>query len=128
MKLGYVLMYVPDVAATAAFYEKAFGLKPRFVPESGAYIEMDTGDTAFGFVSEDFARKGGLEFAALRPAGTPPAIEIALIADDVAAALDRAEKAGAAVVKRPETTPWGQTVAVVRDLNGALVELCTRMT
>ena len=39
--------------------------------------------------------------------------------------VDRALKAGAASVTPPETKPWGQTVAYVRDNNGFLVELCT---
>ena len=128
MKLGYVILFVPDVAATASFYEKAFGLKRRFEPESGQYVEMDTGGTALGFTSEAFVRKGGMEFSPLDAKGKPPAIEIALIADDVAAAVTHAVKAGAVVVKQPELKPWGQTVAVVRDLNGALVELCTKMS
>jgi lactoylglutathione lyase len=127
MNLGYVIFYVADVAATAAFYEKAFGLTRRFSAESGLYIEMDTGNTALGFTAEAFVRKSGMEFAALDPKGKPPAIEIALIADDVAVAVARAAKAGAVVVKQPAVTPWGQTVAYVRDLNGAMVELCTKM-
>ena len=75
MNLGYVIFYVADVAATAAFYEKAFGLTRRFSAESGLYIEMDTGNTALGFTAEAFVRKNGMEFAALDPKGKPPAIE-----------------------------------------------------
>jgi len=30
-------------------------------------------------------------------------------------------------VSEPETKPWGQTVAYVRDRNGFLVELCSPM-
>jgi lactoylglutathione lyase len=43
MELGYVIVYVPDVAATVAFYERAFGIKRRFIHESGTYAEMETG-------------------------------------------------------------------------------------
>ena len=50
MKLGYVIVYVADVAATVAFYERAFSLKRRFVHESGQYAEMETGATALAFV------------------------------------------------------------------------------
>lgn len=127
MKLGYVIYFVPDVAKTAAFYEQAFGLTRRFVAESGDYIEMDTGSTALGFTSEKFVAVAGTEFAPTRAAAKPPAIEIAFIADDVAEAVARAAKAGAVVTKKPEVKPWGQTVAYVRDLNGALIELCTKM-
>lgn len=127
MNLGYVIFYVADVAATAAFYEQAFGLKRRFTAESGHYIEMDTGTTALGFTAETFMAGTGLEFTRLRPATAPPAIEIAFIADDVTAAVARAVAAGAKIVKHPERKPWGQIVAVVSDKDGALVELCTKM-
>jgi catechol 2,3-dioxygenase-like lactoylglutathione lyase family enzyme len=40
MKLGYTILYVPDVAASLAFFEKAFGLKTRFLHESGTYGEL----------------------------------------------------------------------------------------
>ena len=38
-----------------------------------------------------------------------------------------AERAGATAEAAPETKPWGQTVAYVRDNRGFLVELCTPM-
>jgi catechol 2,3-dioxygenase-like lactoylglutathione lyase family enzyme len=53
MKLGYIIVYVPDVAQSVAFYENAFGLVRRFMHESGQYAEMDTGATALAFASED---------------------------------------------------------------------------
>jgi lactoylglutathione lyase len=127
MNLGYVILYVADVAATAAFYEKAFGLKLRFAPESGQYIEMETGATALGFVAENHVAAGGTDFVPTGATAKPPAMEIAFIADDVAAAVERAVAAGAKIVKPPERMPWGQTVAYVRDPDGALVELCTKM-
>lgn len=35
MKFGYTIVYVPDVLASVEFFEKAFGLKRRFLHESG---------------------------------------------------------------------------------------------
>ena len=127
MQLGYVIAFVPDVAAAIAFYERAFDLKPGFVSDTGFYGEMRTGTTALGFAAEKFVADGGTDFAPTRRDGKPPALEIAFIADDVPAALKRATDAGATMVKPPEVKPWGQTVAYVRDLNGLLVELCTKM-
>lgn len=43
MKLGYTIAYVSDVAESIAFYEHAFGLKRRFIHESGQYGELETG-------------------------------------------------------------------------------------
>ncbi|MGH2373808.1 MAG: VOC family protein [bacterium] len=42
MKLGYVILYVKDVAKVVSFYEAAFGLARRFVHESGQYAEIET--------------------------------------------------------------------------------------
>ena len=46
MKFGYTILYVPDVAASLTFFEKAFGFACRFLHESGAYGELETGATA----------------------------------------------------------------------------------
>ena len=43
MNFAYTLVYVSDVAASLAFFERAFGLKTRFLHDSGAYGEVDTG-------------------------------------------------------------------------------------
>jgi lactoylglutathione lyase len=42
MKFGYSIHYVNHVEKTVAFYESTFGLKRKFVHESG-FGEMDTG-------------------------------------------------------------------------------------
>ena len=68
MRLGYTVLYVPDVERTVSFYEDAFGLDRRFVHESGDYAEMETGQTALAFASNDLA-SSNLE-AAYRPADT----------------------------------------------------------
>ena len=41
--------------------------------------------------------------------------------------MTEAADLGARLVQAPEQMPWGQTVAYVADINGALVELCTPM-
>jgi len=125
MRLGYVLIYVPEVAASVAFYEKAFGLSRRFVDDSGQYGEMETGGTALGFVAESLAQTNAVETVLNRRANTPAGAEIALLTEDVASAYERALGAGAIAVAPPKQKPWGQTVAYVRDLDGFLVEICT---
>jgi catechol 2,3-dioxygenase-like lactoylglutathione lyase family enzyme len=47
----YVLLYVNDVAASLAFYEKAFGLARRFFHDDNgkAYGELETGATRLAF-------------------------------------------------------------------------------
>ncbi|MBN2751492.1 MAG: VOC family protein [Rhodospirillaceae bacterium] len=125
MKLGYVILYVPDVAAAVSFYEQAFGVAVRFVHESGLFAEMETGETALAFTAESLLDGDNLGYRPLRADSPSPGAELAFVTEDVAAALDRAIAAGAILVKAPEDKPWGQTVAYVRDPHGFLVELCT---
>ena len=123
--LGYVLVYVPDVARAIDFWQRAFGLAVGFVHDSGTYAELATGATALGFVDETLTEANGGRFRKNRPDGEPAGIELALTMADVDAAWARALAAGATAVKAPSQKPWGQTVAYVRDPDGVLVELCT---
>jgi lactoylglutathione lyase len=125
VKLGYVIFYVPDVVAAVDFYERAFGLKRRFVHESGQYAEMETGATALAFVDETYVNETVPEFALNRLVSKPAGIEAAFVSDHVAASHAAALQAGAVEVMAPKQKPWGQIVSYVRDLNGCLVEICS---
>ena len=124
MKLGYVILYVPDVAAAADFYGRAFGLALRFAHESGMYAELASGETTLAFAHNDMlTMNAGLH----AQAGEKNGFEIALTTDDVGAAFAKAVAAGARKVAEPKVKPWGQTVAYLRDPFGTLVEICTPM-
>jgi catechol 2,3-dioxygenase-like lactoylglutathione lyase family enzyme len=53
MKLGYTIIYVPNVAESLSFFESAFGLSRRFLHESGDYGELETGETTLAFASHE---------------------------------------------------------------------------
>lgn len=128
MQFAYTIVYVADVAASLAFFEAAFGLKQRFLHESGAYGELDTGATALAFVDHATARDSvGRDYVVAADSAAPLGMEVGLATADVAAAFERAVKAGATVLTAPVTKPWGQTVAYLRCPDGTLVELCTPM-
>ncbi len=126
MKFGYTIIYVPDVSASLTFFEHAFGLKRKFLHESGAYGELDTGPTALAFAAHEL---GDMNF----PGGhvqadtsrQPLGFEVALVTDDVGAAHAHAVKAGASELAAPQVKPWGQTVSYLRCPDGVLVELCS---
>lgn len=126
MKLGYTIVYVPDVARSLEFFEQAFGLKRRFLHESGTYGELDTGATTLSFAAHEL---GELNFpgghvradASRQPLG----MEVALVTDDVHAAHERAVRHGARELSPPTSKPWGQIVSYVRAPDGTLIELCT---
>jgi lactoylglutathione lyase len=125
MKFGYTIIYVADVAASLAFFEKAFSLKTRFLHESG-YGELETGETTLAFASHQLGESnlpGGYVAADASP--LPLGIEIAIVTDSVVEAHHHAVSAGAVSVQEPVEKPWGQTVSYVRSPDGVLLELCS---
>ena len=99
VSLGYVILYVENVAASLAFYEAAFGLVRRFFHDDNgkAYGELETGATRLAFASLELANehlKQKVVAASLDQA--PLGVEIALVTSDVPALFARAVKAGAA--------------------------------
>jgi lactoylglutathione lyase len=126
MKLGYTIVYVPDVAASLAFFETAFGLQRKFLHESGTYGELNTGETTLSFAAHelgDMNFSGGHVHASSSP--QPLGFEIALVTIDVNAAHAKAVAAGARELAEPQQKPWGQVVSYVRCPDGILIELCT---
>lgn len=125
MKLGYTIIYVRDVSATLAFFERAFGLSRRLVHDSG-YGELCTGETTLAFATHDLGRKnlpGG--YVAADASSLPLGIEIAFVTDDVAATHSKAISEGAIELMPPVQKPWGQTVSYVQSPDRILIELCT---
>ncbi len=130
MKFAYTLVYVADVAASLAFFDKAFGLATRFLAEGGTYGEVDTGagGTTLAFVDHATARSSVQhDYVAADASPQPLGMEIGFTVTDVPAAFDKAVAAGATPLAAPVSKPWGQQVAYVRCPDGTLVELCTAM-
>lgn len=128
MNLAYTIVYVADPAASLDFFERAFGLRRRFLHESGGYGELETGASALAFARHDIARANlGQDYRAADADARPLGMEIGLACADVVAAHARAVAAGATSLADPATKPWGQTVAYLRCPDGCLVELCTPM-
>ena len=125
MKLGYVIIYVEDVKITVDFYQKAFGMKEKFIHESGLYGELSTGETTLAFAANNMAEIHGFTLRENTPKKDPIAAEIAFVTKNVQTAYETAIKAGATGTLAPEEKPWGQTIAYVKDNNGFLVEICS---
>jgi lactoylglutathione lyase len=126
MRFGYTILYVRDVAASLELYERAFGQTRRFVHESGEYAELETGTTTLALASRELAASNLGD--AFRPSGAEaPAtpFEVCFVTEDVAAGYERAVREGAEPVTAPQTKPWGQDVAYVRDADGNLIELAS---
>jgi lactoylglutathione lyase len=123
---GYAIVYVDDVSGTVDFYERAFGLRRKFVSDDGLYGELDTGSTTLSISSYEMADTH-LPAGVVRhdPDGKPAGVEIALVTDDVERRYQTALDEGATAVAKPEEKSWGQVVSWVRDPNGVLIEICS---
>lgn len=128
MKFGYTIIYVKDVNASLTFFEKAFGLKTRFIHESG-YGELDTGETTLAFATHELGSNNlPSGYVAVDSSSQPLGIEIALVTESVSQAHQRAIAAGASSINEPIIKPWGQTVSYIRCPDGTLVELCSPLS
>ena len=126
MKLGFTIIYVPDVEASLRFFGAAFGLKVKFLHDSGDYGELDTGDTKLAFASHGLGEMNFTNgFVKASESLKPLGVEIALVTADVHAAHNKALVHGAIEIAPPTQKPWGQIVSYLRAPDGMLVELCT---
>ena len=127
-KFSYTILYVNNVAQTVAFYEQAFGLKQRFIHESGQYAEMETDTTTLAFAANDLAKlnlpQGFQENSRSNLLG---GVEVGLVTEDVLTVFNNAVQVGAEAVVEPKVKPWGQTVGYIRDLDGILVSINSPM-
>lgn len=124
---GYTILYVENVEATLAFYVKAFGFAQKFITPEKDYGELETGGTTLAFASYSIAEYNGINIEKPTAKSAHMPFEITFVADDIESAWKQAIEAGAEVVKEPAQKPWGQTVGYLRDMNGFLVEVCTRV-
>lgn len=128
IKFAYTILYVSDVKKTVDFYSKTFELEVRFVTPEADYAELNAGTTTLSFASLSFANsnlKSGFRESSLQE--KPFAMEIGFTTDNVQELVDKAVAAGATLLQEPQSKPWGQVVAYIRDLDGFLVEICTPM-
>jgi lactoylglutathione lyase len=126
LRLDWVVIYVDDPPAAAAFYESTFGLRREFDDPDGAYAQLDTGTTKLAFASYELGEKnfaGGV--ARNTTEGQSSNVELAFVADDVDAAYTHALAAGCIPLAEPADKPHGQRCAFIRDPFGTLVELAT---
>ncbi len=126
MKYEYTIIYVSSVEETLEFYKKAFGFEVKFIHESKAYGELETGETTLAFASHEMGDMNlGGKYLKANINDKPFGIELAFVTDDVLAAFEKAVASGAVPLKEPEEKPWGQIVAYVRAVDGSIIELCS---
>jgi uncharacterized glyoxalase superfamily protein PhnB len=124
---SYTILYVDNVEETINFYIKAFGFTQKLITPEKDYAELETGGTTLAFADYSIAEYNGIAITKSDTSTLPPAFEITFVTDDIDSSFKQAIEAGAIVVKEPASKPWGQIVGYIRDINGFLVELCTKV-
>ena len=126
MKYKYTIIYVSSVEETLEFYKQAFGFDVKFIHESKAYGELETGETVLAFASHEMGNmnlEGNYSKANINK--KPFGIELAFETEDVLTAFEKAVSVGAIALKEPEEKPWGQVVGYIRTVDGSIIELCS---
>lgn len=129
IKFSHTIFYVNDVLKTIRFFEVAFGIQPKFIHESHSYAELGTGETTLAFAAEELGRMNlpeGFQPNSLK--SLPQACEIAFTTDNPEKIYEKAVKAGATGLSKPQKKPWGQMVGYVRDPSGILIEIAGELT
>jgi lactoylglutathione lyase len=127
MKFGYTTFFVHDVEATLSFYEKVFHLETRFLHESKCYGELDTGTTTLSFATYELVKENFANLEILSSKTSAHPFQISFVTEDVAKAYEHAINSGAESILVPIKKPWGQTIALVKDLNSFTIEICSKI-
>lgn len=130
----YVVRYTADVPRIVGFYRAITGCEARLERFGGRYVEL----VAAGKSAEprgvtlaicDLSLRGELmpEAGVAEGGAIADTVQLSFPVGDVGGALERGLGAGGSLVAAPAIKPWRCEVALLRDPDGLLVELCRRM-
>jgi lactoylglutathione lyase len=114
-QVGYVILYVSDLAASIAFYRDVVGVPFKF--EDAGYAEFGTRGTRFALYE---ARRA--EWLTGREVRPGPAAEVVFMVPDVDAEARRLDGLGVPILSGPADRPWGHRTLHVADPDGFVVE------
>jgi lactoylglutathione lyase len=115
-RLGYVILYVSDLAASIAFYRDVVGVPFKF--QEAGYAEFATRHTRLALY--EARRAAWLTGRAVAPG---PAAEIVFLVSDVDAEAARLTALDVPILSGPADRPWGHRTLHVADPDGFVVEL-----
>jgi lactoylglutathione lyase len=119
--VGYVILYVRDLDASAAFYRDVVGLPFKF--RDAGYAELATGETRFGLLE----RTRASDLIQREPTEGGPAGEVLFPVDDVDAEAERLRALGVELLSGPVDRPWGHWTLHLLDPDGFVVELAQKI-
>jgi lactoylglutathione lyase len=114
-QVGYVILYVSDLAASIAFYRDVVGLPFKFA-EAG-YAEFGTQGTRFALYERRRA-----EWLTGHEVAPGPAAEVVFMVPDADAQARRLAALGTPILSGPADRPWGHRTVHVADPDRFIVE------
>ncbi len=118
--LDYVVLIVADLDRALSFYAGRLGLELQH--RAASYAQLRAGTTRLSLYTRG-AMEVTLGAALDAPSPSAPAFELGFKVGDCDAAFAELVAAGAPAVAPPESRPWGQRTAYLRDPDGNLIEL-----
>lgn len=123
---GLINLYTSDIEAGVGFYRDLLGLEETFrTPRNGLpeHVEMAAGGFVVGLGTVEAAKRvHGVD--AIPGA---PAMAVVLWTSDVDATFGKLVRAGVPVVNEPHDVGNGNRVAQIRDPDGNLVEIVSKV-
>ena len=123
---GFVNLYTADIEAGLRFYRDLLGFEETFrTPKEGVptHVELKLNGSMIGLGTVEAARR------VHRVDASPgaPAMAIVVWADDVDAAFAQLRAAGVPVLQEPHDTGNENRSALLRDPDGNLVEIVSKV-
>lgn len=116
-----ISLNVPDVTASAEFAKQHFGFTEQMSDDGFVSLVHESAG-----VNVIFLRTGLSSFKPAQIAGDAgQGTLLVFVVDDLDAEFDRIAAAGATVVTKPETEPWGERFCQLADPNGLIWQLVT---
>ena len=115
--VDYVILFVRDLDAAAAFYRDVLEVPFKFAEQG--YAEFDTEGTRLALFER--ARLSGLIRRRATDGG--PTGAVVFLVEDVDAWAERLRAAGVPVLAGPVDHPWGHRTVHIEDPDGHIVEL-----
>jgi lactoylglutathione lyase len=120
MEIGYVILYVEDLAASVEFYRDVVGLAYKFT--DAGYAEFDAGGVRFALYERRRA-----EWLTGREVTPGAGGEVVVMVQDVDAHAERLRVAGVPILSGPADRPWGHRTVHVADPDGFVVEFAAEI-
>jgi lactoylglutathione lyase len=120
VEIGYVILYVEELAASVEFYRDVVGLAYKFT--DAGYAEFEAGGVRFALYER--RRAEWLTGREVRPGAGG---EVVVMVDDVDACAERLAGLGVAVLSGPADRPWGHRTMHVADPDGFVVEFAAEI-